>query len=86
MTRVELLKMEGSILYRALAAFSILAAIPLLFFGTFVFYDNISPVTIIGRRFIVFLLLLITLISALLFGLGMIIRLIKADPAAEEIG
>ena len=69
--------MEGSILYRALAAFSILAAIPLLFFGTFVFYDNISPVTIIGRRFIIFLLLLITLISGLLFGLGMIIRLIK---------
>ncbi len=77
MTRVELLKMEGSILYRALAAFSILAAIPLLFFGTFVFYDNISPVTIIGRRFIIFLLLLITLISGLLFGLGMIIRLIR---------
>jgi signal transduction histidine kinase len=77
MTRSELLKMEGSILYRALAAFSILAAIPLLFFGTFVFYDNISPVTIIGRRFIIFLLLLITLISGLLFGLGMIIRLVR---------
>jgi len=42
-----------------------------------VFYDNISPVTIIGRRFIIFLLLLITLISGLLFGLGMIIRLIR---------
>jgi signal transduction histidine kinase len=77
MNRKELLKMEGSILYKALAAFSILAAIPLLFFGTFVFYDNISPVTIIGRRFIIFLLLLITLISGLLFGLGMIIRLIR---------
>jgi len=77
MSRTELLKMEGSVLYRALAAFSILAAIPLLFFGTFVFYDNISPVTIIGRRFIIFLLLLITLISGLLFGLGMIIRLIR---------
>ena len=71
------MKMEGSVLYRALAAFSILAAIPLLFFGTFVFYDNIFPVTIIGRRFIIFLLLLITLISGLLFGLGMIIRLIR---------
>ena len=77
MSRKELLKMEGSVLYRALAAFSILAAIPLLFFGSFVFYDNISPVTIIGRRFIIFLLLLITLISGLLFGLGMIIRLIR---------
>jgi len=77
MSRKELLRMEGSVLYRALAAFSILAAIPLLFFGTFVFYDNISPVTIIGRRFIIFLLLLITLISGLFFGLGMIIRLIR---------
>lgn len=77
MSRAELLKMEGSVLYRALAAFSILAAIPLLFFGTFVFYDNIAPVTIIGRRFIIFLLLLITLVSGLLFGLGMIIRLIR---------
>ena len=77
MSRTELLEMEGSILYRALAAFSILAAIPLLFFGSFVFYDNISPVTIIGRRFIIFMLLLITLISGLIFGLGMIIRLIK---------
>jgi signal transduction histidine kinase len=77
MSREELLKMEGSILYRALAAFSILAAIPLLFFGTFVFYDNIAPVTIIGRRFIIFMLLLITLISGLLFGLGMIIRLVR---------
>ncbi len=77
MSQNELLKMEGSILYRALAAFSILAAIPLLFFGTFVFYDNIAPVTIIGRRFIIFLLLLITLISGLIFGLGMIIRLIR---------
>ena len=77
MSRKELLKMEGSVLYRALAAFSILAAIPLLFFGTFIFYDNIFPVTIIGRRFIIFLLLLITLISGLLFGLGMIIRLIR---------
>ena len=77
MSRTEMLKMEGSILYRALAAFSILAAIPLLFFGTFVFYDNISPVTIIGRRFIIFLLLLITFVAGLLFGLGMIIRLIR---------
>lgn len=77
MNRKEMLKMEGSILYRALAAFSILTAIPLLFFGTFVFYDNISPVTIIGRRFIIFLLLLITLVSGLLFGLGMIIRLLR---------
>lgn len=77
MSRRELLEMEGSILYRALAAFSILAAVPLVFFGSFVFYDNISPVTIIGRRFIIFLLLLITLISGLIFGLGMIIRLIR---------
>ncbi len=77
MSQRELLLMEGSLLYRALASFSFLAAIPLLSFGTFVFYDNISPITIIGRRLMIFLLLLITLISALFFGLGMIIRLIR---------
>ncbi len=77
MNRGELLKMEGSILYRALAAFTLLAAIPLLTFGTFIFYDNISPITIIGRRFMIFLLLLVTLVSALFFGFGLIIRLLK---------
>lgn len=76
MTQEELTKLGGSILYRALTAFSLLAAIPLLVFGTVVFYENINPIQLVGRKLIVFLLLLITLASALIFGLGLIIRLI----------
>ena len=87
-----LLKLKGSMLYRALTAFSLLAAIPLLVFGMVVFYENINPLPLTGRRIIVFLLLLITLASALLFGLGLIIRLIRpllslkdaVDKLAEE--
>lgn len=66
-----------SILFRALTAFSLLAAIPLLTFGTVVFYQNISPVDILGERMLVFLLLLVTLGSALIFAMGLIIRLIR---------
>ncbi len=77
MNQEEFKRLGGSILYRALSAFSLLAAIPLLVFGTIVFYENIHPIQIMGRRMLVFLLLLVTLASALLFGLGMIIRLIK---------
>ncbi len=76
MNQEELTKLGESILYRALTAFSLLAAIPLLVFGTVVFYEAINPIQLIGRRLIVFLLLLITLASALIFGLGLIIRLI----------
>ncbi len=72
----EFLTSGGSILYRALMAFSILAAIPLLLFGTVLFYETISPIDIQGRRLIVFLLLLVTFATTLIFGLGLIIRLI----------
>jgi signal transduction histidine kinase len=74
---MEFLKPGGSILYRALMAFSLLAAVPLLIFGTVLFYETISPIDIEGRRLLVFLLLLVTFASALIFGLGMIIRLIN---------
>ncbi|MEJ2688946.1 MAG: ATP-binding protein [Deltaproteobacteria bacterium] len=67
----------GSILYRALTAFSLLAGLPLLIFGTLVFYENMSPINILDQQWILFLLLGVTLASALLFGLGMIIRLIR---------
>ncbi len=77
MNQEEFKRLGGSILYRALSAFSLLAAIPLLVFGTIVFYENVHPIQIMGRRMLVFLLLLVTLASALIFGLGMIIRLIK---------
>jgi signal transduction histidine kinase len=77
MRRKDLTKLTGSILYKALTAFSMLAAIPLLVYGSIVFYENIHPIDFVGRNFMVFVLLLVTLISALIFGLGMIIRLIR---------
>lgn len=66
----------GSILYRALTAFSLLSAAPLLILGTVVFYENINPISISGRRILIFLLMMVSFTSALIFGLGMIIRLI----------
>ncbi len=77
MNHKELLQIGGSILYRVLAAFSLLAGIPLLTFGITVFYENIHPIQIVSKRMLIFLLLIVTLASALLFGLGLIIRLIK---------
>lgn len=76
-TQQELIKIKGSILYKGISAFSLLAAIPFLVFGTIVIYENISPVNVIDIKITVFLLLLITLASALIFGLGMMIRLIR---------
>ena len=66
----------GSILYKTLSAFTLLAALPLLTFGTFIFYEHINPIGIEGRRILIFLLMLASFASALIFGLGMIIRLI----------
>lgn len=67
----------SSILYRALTAFSLLSSLPVLFFGSFVFYQNIAPIHYLSEKMILFLLLLVTLAAALFFGLGMIIRLVK---------
>ncbi|HEB49414.1 MAG TPA: HAMP domain-containing sensor histidine kinase [Desulfobulbus sp.] len=75
--RDMVLQMGGSILYRVLTAFSLLSAIPMLTFGTVVFYVNIDQVNIEGRRLLVFLLMLATFTSVLVFGVGMIIRLIR---------
>jgi len=77
MNRDELTHLGGSMLYRVLSAFSLLAGLPLLLFGSFFLYENIRPTHVIGERMLVFLLLLATLLSALLFGLGLIIRLIR---------
>jgi signal transduction histidine kinase len=73
----DLTKLTGSVLYRALTAFSLLASIPLIVYGTVMLYENISPIDVMGRSMIVFVILLITLASALIFGLGMIINLIR---------
>lgn len=74
--RAALKSMRGSILYRVLSAFSLLAAVPLLIFGTVLFYENIAPMDITGRRLLIFLLMLTTFASALVFGYGMILRLL----------
>ncbi len=73
----DLTKLSGSILYKALTAFSLLASIPLFVFGTVMFYENVHPVAFVERNLMVFVLLLVTLASALVFGLGLIIRLIR---------
>ncbi len=75
--REDLAQLTGSFLYKALSAFSLVAAIPLVFFGTLVFYTNMGTDNPAGGRVIVFALMLATLASALLFGLGVIIRLIR---------
>lgn len=77
MKRENMRRLSGSILYKALTAFSLLAAIPLLVYGAVIFYENISTISIVGRKIIVFILLLSTLASALIFALGLIIRLIR---------
>ncbi|MEW6220880.1 MAG: ATP-binding protein [Thermodesulfobacteriota bacterium] len=68
---------QGSILYRALTAFGLLAAVPLVSFGTAVFYESIRPVNILGQRLLLFLLFLVTVTATLVFGLGLIIRLVR---------
>ncbi len=75
--REELSRIGGSILYRVLSVFSIIASIPLFTFGIAAFYENIHHVQVVNKRMLIFILLLITLVSALLFALALIIRLIK---------
>ncbi len=77
MQREDLTKLTGSVLYRALTAFSMVASIPLIVYGTIVIYENISPINFMGRSVIVFVILLVTLASALVFGFGLIINLIR---------
>lgn len=76
-TRPVLLKINDSILYRAITAFSLLAAIPFLIFGSIIFYETVYPIDVEGKRFLIFVLMLVALISALIFGMGMTIRLIR---------
>jgi two-component system NtrC family sensor kinase len=77
MKQEDLTILKGSILYRTLTAFSLLASVPLIVYGTVMIYENLTPINIIGRSVIVFVLLLVTLASALFFGLGLIISLLK---------
>ena len=68
--------MGGSIIYRVLTSFSLLTAIPMLLFGTIVFYVNINAIDIERQRLLIFLLMLAIFTSVLIFGLGTIIRLV----------
>jgi len=67
----------SSILYRTLTAFSLLVAVPLLLFGTAIFYENINPLGIEDRRILLFILLLVSFTATLIFALGVIIRLVR---------
>ena len=67
----------SSILYRTLTAFSLLAAVPLLLFGTAIFYEHINPLDLEGRRLLVFVLMLVCFAATLIFALGAIIRLVR---------
>lgn len=77
MNREELLNIRESLLYKTLVAFGLLSAIPLLVFGIVVIYESIHPIQMVNKQMLVFLMVLITLSCALLFGLGLIIRLIR---------
>lgn len=67
----------SSILYRTLSAFSLLVAIPLLLFGTALFYENINPLGLEDRRLLLFILMLVSFAATLIFALGVIIRLVQ---------
>ncbi|MDF1577400.1 MAG: ATP-binding protein [Desulfobulbales bacterium] len=75
--RMTFASLGSSILFRALTAFSLLTAVPLLLFGTVIFYEDISPLNLEGRRILVFILMLISFAATLIFGLGLIIRLVR---------
>jgi signal transduction histidine kinase len=77
MNRQELMNLKESMLYKFLTTFSIMAAAPVLVFGLIVFYETIHPLELNTKRIIVFLLLLITLVSTLIFALILIIRLMR---------
>jgi signal transduction histidine kinase len=69
-------QMGGSIIYRILTSFSLLTAIPMIIFGTIVFYINLNSIDIEEQRLLIFLLMLAIFTSVLIFGLGTIIKLI----------
>jgi len=69
--------LRGSILYKALSAFSLLSGLPMIFLGITILYQEISPMDIISSRLLIFLMLMTTLIVALIFGIGVITRLIN---------
>ncbi len=69
--------LKGSILYKALSAFSLLSGLPLVFLGMTILYQEISPIDIVESRLLIFMMLLITLLVTMIFGIGVITRLIN---------
>ncbi len=76
--------MGGSILYRALTAFSLLTALPTIIFGSAIFYVNINAIDIAGKRMLIFLVMLGAFTSVLIFGFGLIVRLIQPILGLKE--
>jgi signal transduction histidine kinase len=77
MNRAELLGLRESIVYKFLTTFSLMAALPVLAFGMVVFYETIDPIELVGKKLIVFHLVLLTMASALFFALVLILKLMR---------
>jgi signal transduction histidine kinase len=77
MNRTELLGLKESVVYKFLTTFSLMAALPVLAFGMVVFYETIDPIGLVGKKLIVFHLVLLTMASALFFALILILKLMR---------
>jgi signal transduction histidine kinase len=77
MNREELLSLKESVVYKFLTTFSLMAAIPVLAFGMVVFYETIQPIEVVGKKLIVFHLVLLTMASSLFFALVLILKLMR---------
>jgi signal transduction histidine kinase len=75
--RQELLNLKESVVYKFLTTFSLMAAIPVLAFGMVVFYETIQPIETVGKKLIIFHLVLLTMASALFFALVLILKLMR---------
>nr|MDA8388799.1 ATP-binding protein [Nitrospiraceae bacterium] len=73
----DLLRLKESILYKALAAFSMLLSVPLLFIGVVTFYENAVPIHFAGKKIILFFLMAATLAMVLAFALRLVDGLIR---------
>jgi signal transduction histidine kinase len=75
--RLELKNLSESILYKFITTFSLMAAIPVVTFGMVVFYENLHPIQLLGKKLIVFHLVLLSMASSLFFALVLILKLMR---------
>ncbi len=73
----DILRLKASILYKALAVFSMLLSAPLLFIGVVMFYENVAPIHFAGKKIILFFLMAATLAMVLIFALRLVDGLIR---------